>query len=82
MNRNKHFRIKSDNLFIIIPIHANLSRLSGEQVCVSVCPIPCSARLKTSRRSNLNIENTKHENNQKQEYWWQATQSPCRKEGL
>ncbi len=55
MNRNKHFRIESDNLFIISPIHAQLSRLSGEQVCVSVRPKPCSARRKTSRRSHLKI---------------------------
>lgn len=31
MNRNKYFCIKSDSLFIIRHIHAELSYLSGEQ---------------------------------------------------
>jgi len=36
MNRNKHFCIKTGKVFIISYIHAELSRRSGEQVCVSV----------------------------------------------
>ena len=59
MNRNGYFCIKTGNLFIISYIRAILCSQYGEQVCVSDYPKPCSARPKTSRRSNLNIKKYK-----------------------